>query len=124
LIPWTKTVQTTQNYDNSNLNFQLYFDENVTSSERQFYFDEGNNSSENNPELLTCETEISKEKLLISMESNLSKSGSFLIYHIKNKPKSVKINDKKIKFIYNKEYDILLFDYTHNSNKTNIKIKL
>jgi alpha-glucosidase (family GH31 glycosyl hydrolase) len=128
LIPMTKVVQTTQNYDNSNLDFQLYFDEKVTSSERQFYFDEGNNSSENNPELLTCETEISKEELLISMESNLSKSssksGSFLIYHIKNKPKSVKINDKKIKFIFNKENDILLFDYTHNSNKTNIKIKL
>ncbi|WP_291116525.1 TIM-barrel domain-containing protein [Flavobacterium sp. UBA6135] len=128
LIPWTKTVQTTQNYDNSNLNFQLYFDEKVTSSERQFYFDEGNNSSENNPELLTCETEISKEVLLISMESNSSKSssksGSYLIYHINSKPKSVKINDKKIKFIYNKEYDILLFNYTHNSNKTTIKIKL
>jgi oligosaccharide 4-alpha-D-glucosyltransferase len=128
LIPWTKTVQTTQNYDNSNLNFQLYFDEKVTSSERQFYFDEGINSAENNPELLTCETEISKEELLILMQNNSSKSssksGSYLIYHIKSKPKSVKINDKKIKFIYNKEYDILLFNYTHNSNKTTIKIKL
>ena len=84
--------------------------------------------SENNPELLTCETEIPEKQLLISMESNSSKSssksGSYLIYHIKSKPKSVKINDKKIKFIYNNEYDILLFNYSHNSNKTTIKIKL
>ncbi|PKP15578.1 MAG: glycosyl hydrolase, partial [Bacteroidetes bacterium HGW-Bacteroidetes-23] len=128
LIPSTKVVQTTQNYDNSNLDLHLYFDEKVTSSERQFYFDEGNNSSENNPELLTCETEISKEVLLISMESNSlqskGKAGKFHIYHLNKKPKSIIINDKKMKFQFDKKSKKLEFDYLLNTNNMNIKIKL
>ena len=128
LIPMTKVVQTTHNYENSNLNFQLYFDEKVTSSERQFYFDEGNNSTENNPELLTCETEISKKELLISMESNSlqskGKAGKFHIYHLNKKPKSIIINDKKMKFQYDRKSKKMEFDYLLSTNKMNIKIKL
>jgi alpha-glucosidase (family GH31 glycosyl hydrolase) len=128
LIPSTKVVQTTQNYDNSNLNLQLYFDKKVTSSERQFYFDEGNNSSDNNPELLTCETEISEKELLLSMESNSlqskGKAGKFHIYHLNKKPKSIIINDKKMKFQFDKKSQKLEFDYLLSSNKMNIKIKL
>ncbi|HRE77491.1 MAG TPA: glycoside hydrolase family 31 protein [Flavobacterium sp.] len=128
LIPMTKIVQTSNNYQNSNLDLHLYFDEKVTSSERQFYFDEGNNSSENNPELLTCETEISKEELLISMESNSlqskGKNGKFHIYHLNKKPKSIIVNNKKMKFQYNKKSKKLEFDYLLSTNKMNIKIKL
>jgi len=128
LIPSTKVVQTTHNYDNSNLDFQLYFDEKVTSSERQFYFDEGNNSSENNPELLTCETEILKKELIISMESNSlqskGKTGEIHIYHLNKKPKSIIINNKKMKFQYDKKSKKLEFGYLLSTNKMNIKIKL
>jgi alpha-glucosidase (family GH31 glycosyl hydrolase) len=128
LIPMTKVVQTSNNYLNSNLDLHLYFDEKVTSSERQFYFDEGNNSSENNPELLTCETEISKKELLISMESNSlqskGKNGKFYIYHLNKKPKSIIINDKKMKFQYDKKSKKLEFDYLLSTTKMNIKIKL
>lgn len=128
LIPSTKTVQTTQNYDNSNLDFLLYFDEKVTSSERQFYFDEGNNSTENNPELLTCETEISNNELIISLESNSlqskGKTGKFNIYHLNKKPKSIIINNKKMKFQYDKKSKKLEFDYAVSTNKMIIKIKL
>ncbi|GGD19788.1 TIM-barrel domain-containing protein [Flavobacterium orientale] len=128
LIPSTKVVQTTQNYDNSNLDLRLYFDEKVTSSERQFYFDEGNNSSENNSELLTCETEISKKELLISMESNSlqskGKNGKFHIFYLNKKPKSIFINNKKMKFQFDKKSKKLEFDYLLSTNKMNIKIKL
>lgn len=128
LIPSTKVVQTTQNYDNSNLDLRLYFDEKVKSSERQFYFDEGNNSTENNPELLICETEISEKELLISMENNSlqskGKTGKFHIYHLNKKPKSIIINGKKMKFQYDKKSKKMEFDYLLSSNKMNIKIKL
>ena len=128
LIPMTKVVQTTQNYSNSNLDLRLYFDEKVTSSEREFYFDEGNNSSTNNPELLKCETEIEGKELTILIESNSinsnGKNGEFSIYQLNKKPKSITINGKKAKFIYNKKNNVLSFDYTHNSSKTTIKIKL
>lgn len=128
LIPYTKVVQTTQNYDHSNLDLHLYFDEKVTSSERQFYFDEGDNSKENNPELLTCETEIEKKSLFISMESNIfpskGKKGMIHIFLLSKKPKSVLIDGIKVKFQYDKIAKKLTFDYVMPSNKSNIKIKL
>jgi oligosaccharide 4-alpha-D-glucosyltransferase len=128
LIPMTKWVQTTNNYLNSNLDLRFYFDEKITSSKRQFYFDEGNNSSENNPELLTCTTEIFKNELWISMESNASlskgKAGKFQIYHLNKKPKSIIINGKKMKFQYDKKTQTLEFDYLLSTHKMNIKIKL
>ncbi len=128
LIPSTKVVQTTQNYDNSNLDLHLYFDEKVTSSERQFYFDEGNNSKENNPKLLTCETEIEKKSLFIYIESNLfpskGKKGTIHVFLLAKKPKSVLMDGKKVKFQYDKIAKKLTFDYVMSSNKSNIKIKL
>ncbi|MCB0443080.1 MAG: glycosyl hydrolase, partial [Flavobacterium sp.] len=128
LIPMTKVVQTTNNYQNSNLDLHFYFDEKVTSSERQFYFDEGNNSTENNPELLTCETEIEKKSLFISMESNVfpskEKKGMIHIFLLSKKPKSLLIDGKKVKFQYDKIAKKLTFDYVMTSNKSNIKIKL
>lgn len=127
LIPMTKSLQTTNHYLNSNLDLYLYFDEKIASSKRQFYFDEGNNSSENNPELLTCTTEIFKNGLWISMESNASqskvKAGNFHIYHLNKKPKSVIINGKKIKFQYDQKTQTLEFDYLLSTQKMNIKIK-
>ncbi|WP_276979442.1 TIM-barrel domain-containing protein [Flavobacterium filum] len=128
LIPYTKVVQTTQNYDYSNLDLHLYYDEKVTSSERQFYFDEGDNSKENNPELLTCQTEIEKKSLFISLESNVfpskGKKGTIHIFLLSKKPKSVLIDGIKVKFQYDKIAKKLTFDYVVPSNKSNIKIKL
>ncbi len=128
LIPMTTLVKTTENYLNSNLDLQLYFDEKVTSSERLFYFDEGNNSAENNPELLTCETEFTAMELLISMESNMfpakGKNGTIHIFLLPKKPKSVMADGKKVKFQYDKNTKKLTFGYAMQSNKSNIKIKL
>lgn len=128
LIPMTKVVQTTQNYANSNLDLRLYFDEKVSTSEREFYFDEGINSPENNPEIVKCETEINGNELTISIESNSiiskGKAGKFHVYHLNKKPKSILINNKKIKFQYDKKSKKLEFDYLLSTNKMNIKIKL
>lgn len=128
LIPMTKVVQTTSNYSNSNLDLHYYFDEKVSSSEREFYFDEGINSSENNPEIVKCETEINGNELTISIESNSitskGKAGKFYIYQLNKKPKSIIINDKKIKFQFDKTLKKMEFDYLLSTNKMNIKIKL
>jgi len=128
VIPMTKVVQTTSNYSNANLDLHYYFDEKVSSSEREFYFDEGINSSENNPEIVKCETEINGNELTVSIESNSIKSkgkeGKFYIYQLNKKPKSIVINNKKIKFQYDKKSKKLEFDYLLSTTKMNIKIKL
>ncbi len=128
VIPMTKVVQTTSNYSNANLDLHYYLDVKVSSSEREFYFDEGINSSENNPEIVKCDTEINGNELTISIESNSitskGKAGKFYIYHLNKKPKSIKINNKKMKFQYDKKSKKMEFDYLLSTNKMNIKIKL
>jgi len=128
VIPMTKVVQTTSNYSNANLDLHYHFDVKVSSSEREFYFDEGINSSENNPEIVKCETEINGNELTISIESNSitskGKAGKFYIYQLNKKPKSMIINDKKMKFQYDKKSKKMEFDYLLSTNKMNIKVKL
>ena len=62
------------------------------------------------------------------MESNSlqskGKAGKFHIYHLNKKPKSIIINDKKMKFQFDKKSKKLEFDYLLNTNNMNIKIKL
>ena len=133
-IPMTKIVQTTQDYNQNELDFHFYFDESIKESEREFYFDDGKtpNNFENGAfELLELESEYRKNILEIEIESEIGKSYqpsekkfNFILHNIAKEPKFIKINGKKVTVNYNRISKKIIFSLNHFKKETKIKIQL
>lgn len=133
-IPMTKIVQTTQEYNQNELDIHFYFDESVQESEQKFFFDDGKtpNTYKNGAyELLELDAEVTQKTVEIDIETELGKAYTskekifhFIIHNIKNKPKSVQLKGKKIAFEFDSISKKIKFDCYYLQNESEIKIKL
>ncbi|TMM31511.1 DUF4968 domain-containing protein [Polaribacter aestuariivivens] len=105
IIPLTKIVQTTDNYNGNYLELHYWFDDSVKESERTMYNDDGltANAFENGAyELLEFEAEIEKKYLEIDLEAEFGKNWKstekevvLVLHNINWKPKRVKVDSKR-----------------------------
>ena len=133
-IPMTKVVQTTQDYNQNELDIHFYFDESVKESERKIYFDNGKtarNFENGQYEILELEAEVSKNSLEIDVETKLGKNYvateknfHFIIHNINKKPKLITLNGKKLPFEFDLTYKRAIFNLNYLQNESEIKIKL
>ncbi len=104
-IPMTKLVQTTDDYDGSNLEIHYYFDASVKKSEQEIYNDNGLLTTafeKGNFEILKFEAEITKRCLEIDFEAEFGKNWNpqgkeitLVIHNLNWKPKKVKVDGKR-----------------------------
>jgi len=105
VIPMTKLVQTTENYNGAVLELHYWYDATVKKSERILYNDDGltANAFENGAyEMLEFEAEIEKKYLEIDIEAEFGdhwnqqkKEIELVVHHINWTPKKVKVNGKR-----------------------------
>ena len=133
-VPMTKIVQTTEDYNQNEMDIHFYFDESVKESERKIYFDDGktpNNFENGLYEILELEAEYCKNTLEIDIETEIGssyqaseKTFHFIIHNIFEKPKQIKYNRKKIAIDYDNISKKLKFSVKHFKNESEIQIKL
>ncbi|MGV8813087.1 MAG: TIM-barrel domain-containing protein [Gelidibacter sp.] len=112
-IPMAKPMQSTKEYDGNTLELHYYYDSNVKESEGQLYNDDGLTADAFEKglfELLKFESEVNGKVIEIQFEAEIgkaflaqTKSISLILHNINSKPKSVKNNRKKLKFIYSND---------------------
>ena len=105
IIPLTKVVQTTDNYNGNYLELHYWFDDSVKESERTIYNDDGltANALENGAyELLEFEADIEKKYLEIDLEAEFGENWKpthkeivLVLHNIKWKPKIVKVDNRR-----------------------------
>lgn len=132
-IPMTKIVQTTEDYNQNEMDIHFYFDESVKESERKIYFDDGktsNNFENGLYEILELEAEWCRNTLEIDIETQLGnaykaseKTFHFIIHNSNRKPKSIQLKGKKIPFEYISTSKKILFDMKYLQDESEIKIK-
>lgn len=134
-IPLTDMVQTTENYDDSTFQLQYYHDDSVKQSERELYFDDGKTANPIGNEafqILKFEAEQKGNWLEIEFEAKTGKNYAattkkiaLTIHNILNKPKKIKVGNKKVEGSYNAKYKTLTIDvFWDTSIEKEIKIKL
>jgi len=105
IIPLTKVVQTTDNYNGNYLELHYWFDDSVKESERTIYNDDGftANALENGAyELLEFEADIEKKYLEIDLEAEFGENWKpthkeivLVLHNINWKPKRVKVDNRR-----------------------------
>ena len=105
IIPLTKVVQTTDNYNGNYLELHYLFDDSVKESERTIYNDDGftANALENGAyELLEFEADIEKKYLEIDLEAEFGENWKpthkeivLVLHNINWKPKRVKVDNRR-----------------------------
>lgn len=134
-IPMVKPVQSTDNYSTSNLELHFYHDELIIQSEGELYDDDGitpNAFEKGKYELLQFNSNFIKQNLIFKFSSTVgnsykqkSRKVNFSIHQIITKPKQVKINNKKVDFIWSEKDEIILVPVDWKIGEVKeIKIKL
>lgn len=105
IIPLTKVVQTTDNYNGNYLELHYWFDDSVKESERTIYNDDGltaNAFEIGAYELLEFEAYIEKKYLEIDLEAEFGENWKpkqkevvLVLHNINWKPKRVKVDNKR-----------------------------
>jgi alpha-glucosidase (family GH31 glycosyl hydrolase) len=135
IIPMSRTVQSTKEYDANNIIIHYYFDPSVIESEREFYNDDGktvNAFEKGMYEILEIEAELEGNWLEIEMEAEIGKQFeaqdktiSLVIHNIQEMPKRIKIGKEKTNGTYQSKKKTLVLSFTWNtSEEKEIKIKL
>ena len=128
-------MQTTQEYDGNTIELHYYFDSSVRESKGQLYNDDGltmNAYEAGKYELLHFESELEKQVLEIELEAETGNSYiktqkqlELIIHNIKNKPKRIKIDGKKVDVNFNDSIKTLSIPLIWNTeHESEIKIKL
>jgi len=107
IIPMTKLVQTTDNYDGNNLELHYWFDDSVKESERTIYNDDGRTANAFDKgmyEMLEFEAEIEKKYLEIDLEAEFgenwnpqTKQITLVLHNISWNPRRIKVNGKRFR---------------------------
>lgn len=134
-IPMAKPMQTTQEYDGNTIELHYYFDSSVTEGKGQLYNDDGltlDAYEAGKFELLHFESELEKQVLEIELEAETGngftsskKQLELIIHNIKNKPKRIKIDGKKVDVNFNDSIKTISIPLIWNTKQgSEIKIKL
>ena len=112
-IPMIKTIQNTDSYSLSKFDLHYYHDNEVIESIGQLYNDDGASPEayeHENYELLAFESNYSRKKLTILISNKIGKAFdsenkeiAIKIHNIESNPKKIKLNNKKIDFVWNSE---------------------
>ncbi|WP_299053406.1 TIM-barrel domain-containing protein [uncultured Polaribacter sp.] len=133
VIPMTKLVQTTENYNGAVLELHYWYDATVKKSERILYNDDGltANAFENGAyEMLEFEAEIEKKYLEIDIEAEFGehwnlqeKEIELVVHHINWTPKKVKVNGKR-RQVLSEQNQLRIPVKWHPKKELKIKISL
>jgi alpha-glucosidase (family GH31 glycosyl hydrolase) len=134
-IPMAKPMQSTKDYSGTDIELHYYFDASVTESKSQLYNDDGKipNAYETGAyELIYFESELEKLELDLEFEAETgnnfktsTKEFQIIVHNISSKPKSIKINGKKVEVNWNSTSKRLSIPFQWNTkNESEIKIKL
>lgn len=132
-ILMTDVVQSTDQYNGSNLEVHYYYDANINKSERVYYNDDGktpNSFTKGVYELLEFEAEVEKKWIEINFEATIGrnykssrKTMELVIHNINWMPRIVRVNGKKVGL--NKVKNTLTIPVNWNTQKgTKIKVSL
>ena len=134
IVPMTKPIQSTDNYQLDQFELHYYFDKNVQHTQRLIYNDDGvlANAYENGHyELLKVDAKNNPKQIQIEFsatngvqfQSNI-KEINLVLYNLNKVPKKVFFNNKKINYQYDYLTKTCQLNLTWNtSNKSKIKIK-
>lgn len=134
IVPMTKPIQSTDNYQLDQFELHYYFDKNVQHTQRLIYNDDGvlANAYENGHyELLKVDAKHNPKQIQIEFsatngvqfQSNI-KEINLVLYNLNKVPKKVFFNNKKINYQYDYLTKTCQLNLTWNtSNKSKIKIK-
>ena len=113
-VPMVKTIQTTSEYYLTNFDLHFYFDKDSKESTGQLFNDDGetpNSFKKGQYELLTFESSLNKNRLLIIIKTEVGdnykasdKIINLIVHNIESKPKTVRGFD----FKYNKRLKTLI----------------
>lgn len=132
-VAMTKVIQNTTEFDKNNLDVHFYYDKSLTESERSFYFDDGLNAKaieKGRYEHLICSYEKNKKCISLTFKTKLgnhqpleSKKINLIVHGFDKKPKRLRINNKKVKFDWNKEKQLLIVTVNHVEKVSHLIIK-
>lgn len=134
-VPMVKPVENMEAYNTKNLALHYYYDASVTASTGFMYEDDGktNESWKNNQfEKLYFKSENNKQGLMLSVLRESynyegkpeSRAINLVVHHIKNKPKSVRINDQVALFNYDSDKQELSVSVQMKTDYLGVLIKL
>ncbi len=134
IVPMTKPIQSTDNYQLDQFELHYYFDKNVQHTQRLIYNDDGvlANAYENGHyELLKVDAKHNPKKIQIEFSAtngvqfqSTIKEINLVLYNLNKVPKKVFFNNKKINYQYDYLTKTCQLNLTWNtSNKSKIKIK-
>jgi hypothetical protein len=132
IIPMLKTVANAENTNFNALEIHIYYNENAEDEKEQnVYFDNGNTKEafeKGQYELMTFETENEKKHFEIDIETEIGtayksseKELTFAIHLFPKKPKNIKLNGKKLRFVYDETTKTLTFETQFLKEKQEIK---
>ncbi len=134
IVPMTKPIQSTDNYQLDQFELHYYFDKNVQHTQRLIYNDDGvlANAYENGHyELLKVDAKHNPKQIQIEFSAtngvqfqSTIKEINLVLYNLNKVPKKVFFNNKKINYQYDYLTKTCQLNLTWNtSNKSKIKIK-
>ncbi|MGB2387107.1 MAG: TIM-barrel domain-containing protein, partial [Flavobacteriaceae bacterium] len=134
IVPMTKPIQSTDNYQLDQFELHYYFDKNVQHTQRLIYNDDGvlANAYENGHyELLKVDAKHNPKQIQIEFSAtngvqfqSTIKEINLVLYNLNKVPKKVFLNNKKINYQYDYLTKTCQLNLTWNtSNKSKIKIK-
>ena len=134
IVPMTKPIQSTDNYQLDQFELHYYFDKNVQHTQRLIYNDDGvlANAYENGHyELLKVDAKNNPKQIQIEFSAtngvqfqSTIKEINLVLYNLNKVPKKVFFNNKKINYQYDYLTKTCQLNLTWNtSNKSKIKIK-
>lgn len=134
-IAMSKPIQNTEEYNANTWNVHYYYDEKSIESYSMFYNDDGVTSQAYKKGLyenITFKAKQTKRHLNINLKAEIGKNYTsqnkvytFIIHGLKKAPKSIKIKNKRLNFLWQKELKTLNFEVIWNTEKNQkIKIKI
>jgi len=134
IVPMTKPIQSTDNYQLDHFELHYYFDKNVKHTQRHIYNDDGvlaNAYEKGHYELLKVDAKHNPKQIQIEFSAtngvqfqSTIKEINLVLYNLNKVPKKVFLNNKKINYQYDYLTKTCQLNLTWNtSNKSKIKIK-
>lgn len=133
-IPMSKSIQSTKDYDTKLIKLHYCHDESITESKRKFFIDDGqthNSIKKGQYQVLQFQAEIERSWLEIDFEAELGSDYEssvigveLVIHNLKEMPKRIKVNGRKVYNFWNAKNKTLALIFTWNtSEEKEIKIK-
>ncbi len=127
-------VTNTTLFNKNNLEVHYYYDKNIQENQQSFYLDDGLDANAINNGLyehLVCEFEHEKKGWELEFKTKLGKQQALepkkmkvVVHGVPKKPKRIRANGKKIKFEWQQDKQLLIINVNHQTEETELKIKL